>query len=94
MDEKELTEVPLSNMEVLKVLKAKNEISPEVSEMIAYLESVENNKCDKYPLEHLREIRGIKADLVTLAVVSNLSDLSLLSDSDRKLVEQKMKNRQ
>lgn len=102
MDEKEtikeLTEVPLSNREVLKVLKARTEDPenegqkhhPRTVEMIEYLESVEKGPY-KYPLEVLRDLKTSKnldADLVTLAVVSNISDLSILSSSDRKRIEQ------
>lgn len=101
MDEKEvkeLTEVPLSNREVLKVLKARTEDPdnegqkhhPRTVEMIEYLESVGKGPY-KYPLEILRDLKTSKnldADLVTLAIVSNISDLSILNSSDRKRIEQ------
>jgi hypothetical protein len=95
MEEKELTEVPLSNREVLKVLKARKggqtehpQHHPRTLEMLEYLESIEKGPY-KYPLEILRDIKNIEADLTTLAVVSNVSDLSILSPSDRKKVEQR-----
>ncbi len=94
MEEKELTEVPLSNREVLKVLKARKggELEhqqphhPKTLEMLEYLESVEKDPYI-YPLEILREIKNLEANLTTLAVVSNVSDLNILSTSDRKRVE-------
>jgi hypothetical protein len=92
MDELELTEVPLSNREVLKVLKARpnpNE-HPRTSEMIKYLESIEKGPYT-YPLEILRNLKiskNLEADLNTLTIVSNVSDLSILSPSDRKRIEQ------
>lgn len=103
MEEKtnELTEVPLSNREVLKVLKARinNEENGQkhhsrTNEMIEYLESVEG--VYKYPLEVLRDLKttkGLDADLATLATVSNISDLSIISESDRKRIEQYFKNK-
>jgi len=107
MEEKELTEVPLSNREVLKVLKARKRAErvedtntedtdtenttelhhPRTQEMLEYLESVEKGPY-KYPLEILRNIRGLEADLTTLAICSNISDLSILGNSDRKKIEQ------
>jgi hypothetical protein len=89
MDEKELTEVPLSNREVLKVLKARTTENPKCSEMIEYLESI-NKGPYKYPLEILRDFKvnnTLDADMITLAVVSNISDLSILTPSDRKRLE-------
>lgn len=87
MEEKELTEVPLSNREVLKVLKARDNHNPKTLEIIEYLESIEKGPY-KYPLEILRNIKNLDSDLITLAVASNISDLSILSVSDRKRVEQ------
>ncbi len=94
MEEKELTEVPLSNMEVLKVLKARKsgqmehqKHHPRTLEMLEYLESIEKGPY-KYPLEILRDLKNIEADLTTLAIVSNISDLSILSKSDCKRIEQ------
>jgi len=93
MEEKEVTEVPLSNREVLKVLKARNTTKekhhPRTLEIIDYLESVEKGP-HKYPLETLRDLKTSKnldADLITLGIVSNVSDLSILNNSDRKKVE-------
>ena len=90
MEEKEITEVPLSNREVLKVLKARNtNHHPRTLEIIEYLESIEKYPY-KYPLELLRDLKinkNLDADLVTLAIVSNISDLSILSSSDRKKVD-------
>jgi hypothetical protein len=92
MDEKELTEVPLSNEEVLKVLKARTsrEEHPRTLDMITYLETIKKGSY-KYPLEVLRNLKttkNLEAELTTLAVVSNISDTSILSASDKKLVEQ------
>ena len=92
MDEKEQTEVPLSNREVLKVLTARpceagEQNHPRTTEMIEYLESIETGPY-LYPLEILREIKHLEADLNTLTVVSNISDLSILSAADRKCIEQ------
>ena len=57
MEEKELSEVPLSNREVLKVLKArKTEHHPRTKEMIEYLENIEKG-VNKYPLEILRNLK-------------------------------------
>jgi hypothetical protein len=82
---------PLSNREVLKVLKArKNDGHPRTLEMIEYLDSIEKGPY-KYPLEILRDIKtkkNLEADLTTLTIVSNVSDLSILSASDRKRIEQ------
>jgi hypothetical protein len=96
MDEKEVTEVPLSNREVLKVLKARTNNNqtkhcPRTLEMMEYLESIEKGPYI-YPLEILRDLKiskNLDADLVKLAIVSNISDLSILSSSDRKRVEQR-----
>lgn len=96
MDEKELTEVPLSNREVLKVLKARKDglngesHHPRTLEMLEYLESIEKGPYT-YPLEILRDIKNLQADLHTLAMVSNMSDLSILTPSDRKRVDQYFK---
>jgi hypothetical protein len=96
MDEKEITEVPLSNREVLKVLRARTSGASESKhhlrtlEMMTYLESIEKGPY-KYPLEILRNLKvskNLDAELITLAIVSNTSDLSMLSSSDRKRVEQ------
>ncbi len=98
MEEKELTEVPLSNREVLKVLKARKggqmehqyanaSHHPRTLEMLEYLESIEK-KPYKYPLEILRDIKNIEANLNTLAIVSNISDLSILSSSDSRRIKQ------
>lgn len=94
MDEKEITEVPLSNREVLKVLKARygndEKHHPRTLEMSEYLESIEKGP-HKYPLEILRDLKvskNLDADLNTLAIVANISDLSILSNSDRKKIEQ------
>lgn len=101
MEEKEITEVPLSNREVLKVLKARDsgeqKHHPRTLEMKIFLETVEKGAY-KYPLEILRDIKinkNLDADLNTLAIVSNISDLSILSPSDRKRIEQHftMKNK-
>lgn len=98
MEEKELTEVPLSNREVLKVLKARksenlhNLSHPRTLEMLEYIELVEKGPY-KYPLEILREIKGLDASLITLAVVSNISDISILSHADRKKIEQRFEKK-
>ncbi len=97
MDE-ENTFVPLSNREVLKVLKARkggqteHQHHPRTIEMLEYLESVEKGPY-LYPLEILRDIKNIEADLITLAVVSNISDLSILTPSDRKRILDKIKKK-
>lgn len=102
MDDKELTEVPLSNREVLKVLKARyikpsdndqdqaidQPHHPRTIEMIEYLESIEKGPY-RYPLEILRNLKinkNLDADLTTLAIVSNMSDISILNLSDQKRV--------
>jgi hypothetical protein len=85
-EEKELTEVPLSNREVLKVLKTRTEQNPKLTEIINYIESIEIGPY-KYPLEILRDIKMLSADLNTLATVSNMADLSILNIEDRKKVE-------
>jgi hypothetical protein len=95
---KELTEVPLSNREVLKVLKARTCDSenegqkhhPRTVEMMEYLDSVEKGPYN-YPLEVLRDLKNngsLEADLITLTMVSNTSDLGILNNSDRKKIEQ------
>ena len=90
MEDNEDTEVPLSNYEVLRVLKAReNNSDPDskCTEMIKYLESV--IKKDKYPLEKLRDLKindGLDASLNTLAILSNTQDLSILSASDKKRI--------
>jgi hypothetical protein len=86
----EITEVPLSNREVLKVLKARVEedSNSKCTEMIAYLESVIKGP-DKYPLEKLRDLKisyNLDASLNTLAMLSNTHDLKLVSSSDRKRI--------
>jgi len=91
MDEKEITEVPLSNREVLKVLKARSFASGDNSkctEMITYLESIIKGP-DKYPLEKLRDLKinyNLDASLNILTLLSNTEDLSILSSSDRKRI--------
>jgi len=93
MEEKEFTEVPLSNREVLKVLKArtnKDQHHPRTLEMLEYLEFIEKGPY-KYPLEILRDIKNLQANLITLTLVANTSDLGILSSSDRKRVEQHFK---
>jgi hypothetical protein len=100
MEEKELTEVPLSNREVLKVLKARpkngeEKYYPRTIEMIEYLESIEKGPY-LYPLEILRDLKtskNLEADLITLTIVSNISDLNILSVLDRKKVEQHFKKK-
>jgi len=95
MEEKELTEVPLSNREVLKVLKARNNSNEgkhhsRTIEMMEYLDSIEKGVY-KYPLEILRELKTTKnldADLLTLAIVSNISDINILNNSDKKKIQQ------
>ena len=81
--------VPLSNREVLKVLKARTEKHhPRTLEMLEYLETVEKGSY-KYPLEILRDLKiskSLAADLTTLAIVANISDLNILSPSDHKRV--------
>ncbi len=94
MEDKEITEVPLSNREVLKVLKARSNENhhPRTLELIEYLETIEKGPY-KYPLETLRNLKkNLSADLITLAVVSNISDLSILNNSDRKKIEQYLAN--
>jgi len=94
MDENNTTdvEVPLSNREVLKVLKARNEEpDSKCSDMITYLESI-IKEFDKYPLEILRDFKveaGLDATLNTLAILSNTNELSILSPSDRKRIIKK-----
>lgn len=93
----ELTEVPLSNREVLKVLKARN-VNEEkhhsrTLEMIEYLELIEKGPY-LYPLETLRSLKNnidLEADLTTLTIISNISDLSLLQKSDRLKIEKYFK---
>lgn len=94
MEDNEITEVPLSNREVLKVLKARSNENhhPRTLELIEYLETIEKGPY-KYPLETLRNLKkNLSADLITLAVVSNISDLSILNNSDRKKIEQYLAN--
>ena len=73
-------EVPLSNYEVIKVLKAKK-IN---NDLITYLESVQLPYI--YPLESLREIKGLEADLTKLAVLSNTNNIDSFSEHDRKRI--------
>lgn len=95
MEEKEITEVPLSNREVLKVLKARTNSNEgkhhqRTLEIMQYLDSIEKGTY-KYPFEILRELKTSKnldSDLITLAVVSNISDLNILPASDKKKIEQ------
>jgi hypothetical protein len=96
MEEINDTEVPLSNREVLKVLKARNSNdsvqagtdNSKCAEMIAYLESVIKIS-NKYPLETLRDLKtreNLDASLNTLAILANTNDLSIVSPSDRKRI--------
>jgi len=90
MEETEETEVPLSNREVIKVLKAREnmETNKDIADMITYLETTITQK-DKYPLEKLRDIKkseGLEASLITLAILSNTQDLTILSSSDKKRI--------
>lgn len=93
--EKELTEVPLSNREVLKVLKARIQTGengekhhPRTLEMVEYLETVEKGPYN-FPLETLRNIsKNLSSDITTLAILSNISDDSIVNASDRKRIKQ------
>jgi hypothetical protein len=86
MDEKYLSEVPLSNTEVLKVLKQKKNASLKTTEFVEYLESIQHFE-NKYPLEELRNIKeSLNCDLNTLAIISNTSNLDSLSKMDRKKI--------
>lgn len=95
----ESNEVPLSNREVLKVLEERQKnndssIHPRTLEMIEYLKKVEVGPYT-YPLEILRNLKEIssdlRSDLTTLTLVSNLSDLSLLSNSDKAIINSHFK---
>ena len=79
-ENKEVVEVPLSNVEVLRVLEAKRQ----TGELVEYLSSVKLEY--KYPLEILREIKDLDASLFTLALLSNTNDISIVSLSDRKKI--------
>ncbi len=91
MEQKDiLEEVPLSNSEVLKVLKAKTSINQnsKCSEILKYLQSIPIS--NKYSLELLRDLKTqniLETDLLTLAMVSNISDLSILKEQDRNTIE-------
>ena len=95
MEETNDTEVPLSNREVLKVLKARNSNSNDIdidnskcAEMIAYLESIVKGP-NKFPLETLRDLKireNLDASLNTLAILANTNDISIVSPSDRKRI--------
>ncbi len=92
MDETELTEVPLSNHEVLLVLETRlkdDKIeNSKTSEMLKYLQSIKEEHYE-YPLEILRNLKinkNLEADLDLLTIASNLSDLSILSSSDSKKI--------
>lgn len=90
VEDSEDTEVPLSNIEVLKVLKARPSNSPFNMEIIEYLEKFTNSK-ELYSLEILRNIKNeynLDADITKLAIVSNTQDISILSSSDKKRIEQ------
>ncbi len=81
-----MEEVPLSNKEVLDVLTARTKgLPPRTVEMLDYLKSV-SSFGNKYSLEKLRN-KELDASLTTLAMVANTSDISLLSQSDRKRIE-------
>lgn len=97
-EEKEIIEVPLSNIEVIAVLnervKIDKNIHPRTLEMMDYINSL-GNKESKYPLEVLRTLKiegKLESDLVTLAVVSNLSDISMLPENDIKVLKKYFKN--
>jgi len=90
--DQEITEVPLSNREVLKVLKERkqeNDINSIYKDMMIYLDLVIKENEDIYPLEILRDVKiaeKLDADLNTLAILSNTNDLSILSSSDKKRI--------
>ena len=86
-----LVEVPLGNTEVLKVLNAKNteEHSEICKEMIFYLESVKIK--EKYPMEILREIKGITNDIASLVSLSNTNHVDVVSLHDLKIINKYIK---
>lgn len=97
LNEYETNQVPLSNREVLEVLRVRNntEHSKRTLEMKEYLESIIIIPY-KYPLDILRDLKNSKnleADLNTLAILSNTSDLSILNNSDKKIIEKHFQNK-
>lgn len=84
--QKDITEFPLSNCEVYKVLNARGKDlqNAKIVEILTYLESIKSD--NKYPLEILRNLENMEADINTLAIVSNTSDISILSNNDKKRV--------
>jgi len=85
------TEIPLSNTEVLKVLKGK--ISEENSligcEMLNYLNEIGIK--EKYPMENLRDLKGLTCDPVQLVILSNTNCTDNISLQDIKLINKYIK---
>jgi hypothetical protein len=86
----ELSEIPLSNSEVLRVLKARdpNKHHKKTLEMIEYLESVKN---DKFPMNIIRTLKNeglLEASMMNLVMLSNTSDTTLVSSADLKIINQ------
>jgi hypothetical protein len=79
-------DIPLSNEEVLKVLKARENQTEFTTLFIDYIESVRPNKHD-YPLETLRKVKSLESNIIELAMLSNTNDINTIkSHSDRKKI--------
>jgi hypothetical protein len=81
--------VPLSNAEVLIVLKAKNQKTK--LDIVEYLESITNPDIftDKYPLEKLRDLKkneNIDESIFNLTIFSNTHDPRVISKSSLKII--------
>lgn len=82
----ELTEVPLSNKEVYDILCIQTDKHERTKEVYDYLKATLEIEYSYETLRTLKYSKKLEADLTVLASVANTSDLSILSESDRKKI--------
>lgn len=70
-------EIPLSNREVLKVLKARKKYTKITKQFVEYLGDVveENNV---YPISKLRNIKGTDLTQEEMCIIENIQNLSIV----------------
>lgn len=89
------TKQPLSNKEVLDVLRMRtSQLSERTQELYEYLIYIDNIKkslgMKDYKMATLRNMKknnDLIADIETLTIVSNMSDISFLHESDKNKIK-------
>jgi len=80
---------PLSNLEVYKVLKARETHTKISQEFANYLELIEPKE-DEYSMESLRKVKDIPQE--TLCVLANTQDISIIDSATDQRKINKVKN--